>query len=91
MSVIRIPCRWYTFTNTHAMNETCEESCVIHNPSGHHMQWWPLHWRSDRGIFERICKHGVGHPDPDQGPHWAATGQDWQWVHGCCGCCKERE
>ena len=66
-----------------------DEGCVIHNRTAHHMQHWTLHWRGDRGIFERLCPdHGIGHPDPDQGPYWTATGQDWQWVHGCCGCCK---
>jgi len=86
--MIRVPCRWYTFDNTHTKNETCEQACVIHNQTDHHMQWWPLHWRSDRGIFERICSHGIGHPDPDQGPYWKATDQDWQFVHGCDGCCS---
>ncbi len=39
--------------------------CCIHNPSDHHMVDWPTHWRDDRGLMERICEHGVGHPDPD--------------------------
>lgn len=64
-----------------------ELSCVIHNPSGHHMSSWHLHWRGDRGIFERICPHGIGHPDPDQFEFWAQTCQEWQSVHGCDGCC----
>lgn len=29
------------------------------------MREWPMNWRSDRGIMERICPHGVGHIDPD--------------------------
>jgi hypothetical protein len=41
-------------------------SCVIHNPTEHSMRKLPLHYRADRNIFERICSHGVGHPDPDQ-------------------------
>lgn len=65
--------------------------CVIHNPTDHHMRTWPLHWRGDRAIFERICKHGTGHPDPDQFPYWERTGQPWQKVHGCDGCCSEGE
>lgn len=45
---------------------TCAlEHCVVHNPSGHHMRGWKTHWRQDRGIMERICPHGIGHPDPD--------------------------
>jgi hypothetical protein len=39
--------------------------CVIHSPSEHHMREWPLNWRSDTRVMERVCPHGVGHPDPD--------------------------
>lgn len=52
------------------------------------MRAFPTHWRADRGLMERICPHGVGHPDPDdlawQEEHrpQAAAG-----VHGCDGCC----
>ncbi len=53
------------------------------------MKHWLLIWRDDRGIFERLCpEHGCGHPDPDQFPHWKATRQESQGVHGCCGCCR---
>ncbi len=63
--------------------ETCEgNACCIHNPSDHHMVRWPQHWRSDRGIMERICPHGIGHPDPDD------LTQDR--VHGCDGCCIKK-
>lgn len=44
--------------------------CVIHNPTEHPMRRFPLHWRADRAIFERLCPHGVGHPDPDQQAYW---------------------
>ena len=67
---------------------TCKgRTCVIHAPTDHHMRDWPLIWREDRGIFERICEHGTGHPDPDQIPYWQETDQTYQAVHGCCGCC----
>lgn len=61
------------------------EPCVIHNPSNHHMRKWPLNYRLDIGISERICPHGVGHPDPDcsrSGEHGGKRG------HGCDGCCQ---
>jgi hypothetical protein len=29
------------------------------------MKDWHTHWRDDRKLMERICPHGVGHPDPD--------------------------
>lgn len=71
---------------------SCEgEYCSIHNPSDHHMRGFKQVWRSDRSLMERICHHGVGHPDPDH--------MDWvrrvfgdeicevEGIHGCCGCC----
>jgi hypothetical protein len=69
----------------HDQSKCKGDVCVIHNPSGHHMHTWPLYWRDDRGIMERICKHGVGHPDPD----CAAARNDS--IHGCCGCCTLRQ
>jgi hypothetical protein len=52
------------------------------------MIFLPLTWRSDRGIFERICNHGIGHPDPDQFPYWKEQGIfDTEASHGCDGCC----
>ena len=58
--------------------------CVMHNPSDHHMRSWPLHWRDDRVFFERICPHGVGHPDPD-----CVSYDPNVSLHGCDGCCYE--
>lgn len=57
--------------------------CVIHNPSDHMMRSFPTHWRSDRHIMERICPHGIGHPDPDD------ITKDG--VHGCDGCCRTHD
>lgn len=92
-----IPCRWdedgdaidwMRFSRTHDWADTCDQGCVIHNRTNHHMALWPLHWRGDRKIFERLCPHGIGHPDVDQYPYWRATDQMWETVHGCCGCCR---
>jgi hypothetical protein len=64
------------------------EFCVVHNPSDHSMREFPTHWREDRGIMERICPHGVGHPDPDdlvyQERHFPQRAAS---IHGCDGCC----
>jgi hypothetical protein len=44
----------------------CEgQGCPVHHPSDHLMKDWPLYWRGDRGLMERACSHGFGHPDPD--------------------------
>lgn len=78
-------------TNVHA-GTSCEgRPCVIHRPTPHHMADWTLHWRDDRGIFERICEHGIGHPDLDQFDYWRSVDQDSQAVHGCDGCCFNSE
>ena len=61
--------------------------CVIHRPSEHHMRGWRLNWRDDLKLMERVCPHGLGHPDPDQLAWERASGRDWGRVHGCDSCC----
>jgi len=81
--------------------ESCEgDDCCIHHPSPHHMRGWPLLWRQKSEPFEigpplmeRVCEHGVGHPDPDH-ITWVekARGKeaaDVESVHGCDGCCAD--
>jgi hypothetical protein len=75
---------------SHAPDQCAGQECCIHNRSDHVMRKFPQHFRWDRGIMERICPHGVGHPDPDQGTFFeVAFGENAkaQWVHGCDGCC----
>lgn len=78
---------WTTGTGqtivTHPPSACAGRACVVHNPSTHNMLEWPTHFREDRGITERICPHGVGHPDPDD--------ISADTVHGCDGCCCEGE
>lgn len=66
-------------------------NCSLHNPSEHALKDAKLHWRSDRGLMERICEHGIGHPDPDDLSFKKQTMVDYEsyafGVHGCCGCC----
>jgi hypothetical protein len=67
--------------------------CPLHRRTKHFMRKWPQSWRDDRGMMERICPCGVGHPDPDhltvvrelKGGKAAQT----ESVHGCCGCCRK--
>lgn len=68
--------------------------CCIHNPSAHHMRGWEMNWRSDTGVMERFCPHGVGHPDPDHMAYVRSVQPaeaSWQGVHGCDGCCRQPE
>ena len=76
---------------THADGECALEHCAIHNPSTHPLMDAPLHYRADRGILERICKHGVGHDDPDDLAYRKSVGREADGVHGCCGCCATPE
>jgi hypothetical protein len=68
-------------------------ACVIHRPSNHKMKEWPLVWRHDRypTVMERLCKHAVGHPDPDGVAYNVRSFPDGHMsaVHGCDGCCKD--
>ena len=59
----------------HDVDECAGRTCVIHSPTDHPMRSFPLHWRGDRGIFERICPHGVGHPDIDQRAYWRSCAE----------------
>jgi hypothetical protein len=62
------------------LTEMCDGGpCPIHARSRHHMRKFPQNWRGDRGFMERMCPHGVGHPDPDC--------READPVHGCDGCC----
>lgn len=72
----------------------CEgQTCSIHNPSDHSMKHFPQHWRNDRNLMERLCPHGVGHPDPDDLDYKRRTRGDefagYEGIHGCDGCCAE--
>lgn len=72
-----------TLINVHRPELCAGRPCPIHNMTLHHMRSYPQHWRGDRGIMERICPHGIGHPDPDD---WLRNGTD-PGTHGCDGCC----
>ena len=65
--------------------ENCEgEVCTIHNRTNHRMRRFPQLWRGDRKIMERVCSHGIGHPDPDE--YKIIEGID-DGAHVCDGCC----
>lgn len=68
----------------HTKKQCLGTYCTIHKFSDHHMVKWTQHWRGDRGIMERICAHGIGHPDPDD--IRITNGSD-DGTHGCDGCC----
>lgn len=79
-------------TNVHDPARCEGRGCVIHHPSDHHMRSWPTHWRADRYLMERMCLHGVGHPDPDDVAYQdSVMPERAAGVHGCDGCCHEMQ
>lgn len=76
----------------HKRTVDCDiDGCAIHNPSYHPLSDAKQFMREDKGyLIERICEHGIGHPDPDSASFMARNG--WGkgiWIHGCDGCCQE--
>jgi hypothetical protein len=66
--------------------------CVFHNPSEHSMVDWKMVLRLDKeAIVERICEHGVGHPDPDSLAFFEKIEKGYLGIHGCDGCCEKAE
>lgn len=55
------------------------------------MYGWRQHWRTDRDLMERVCPHGVGHPDPDHMDYVRRTSVEqhayYHGLHACDGCC----
>lgn len=65
-----------------------DHPCAIHNtPSDHPLSEAPMFWRQDIGLLERICGHGVGHPDFDSTQWLESVGKDSHSSHACDGCC----
>jgi len=83
----------------HARAVCVGRHCSIHNPSPEAEAIGVTHWRGDRGLMERICAHGVGHPDPDHMGYLRRIASDpydsrlrmqdveAEAVHACDGCC----
>ena len=70
--------------STHTRDQCFGEWCAIHKPQPGPWETWPRLWRDDRGIMERICPCGVGHPVAEM-YEWAIEyGRGYDLVHGCC-------
>ena len=72
-----------TYMFTHHKDKCAGQYCVIHNMSDHSMRNFPQQFRYDRYLMERICPHGIGHPDPDD----PKASDRYESSHGCDGCC----
>lgn len=76
----------------HHRADQCDTTgpCPFHNPSLHPMIEEPMLLR-ETGLIERVCRHGVGHPDPDSAGYMDRlyNHRKGTWsVHGCDGCCR---
>lgn len=73
----------------HSKTDCDGPPCCFHSPSLHAMVESPYNLRSDLGVplIERICGHGIGHPDPDSVAWLERHGHHGFDIHGCDGCC----
>lgn len=79
----------YVIRNVHPESACAgQRSCPVHKMTAHHMRHFPQFFRNDRGLMERTCPHGIGHPDPDSAPYYESIGDTSWGVHGCDGCCR---
>lgn len=75
--------------NVHRQGASCARyGCAVHAPSTHPMREWPLQWRGALQPMERVCRHGVGHPDPDDLAFRTRTAPFVMHPHSCDGCCS---
>jgi len=81
----------WRYSSVHPENDSCrKDGCMVHNPDADwigNIENWPYSPRAD-GRMERVCPHGVGHPDPNAARYLEKVAPNLApWVHGCDGCC----
>lgn len=85
--------------NVHTPDKCVGRPCDIHSREASPDKELPLIFRTDRGICEVVCEHGIGHPTYAQKLYWQGLvglgGKTQGWadaeeVHGCCGSCCAR-
>lgn len=89
-----IPNQDLEFFQEHLLHdsEKCdlEVACIVHNPSEHPMNFWPILLAPDNlGIIQRPCSHAFHHPDPDS-LRWVnkVKLKNVDETHLCDGCCQ---
>lgn len=80
-----------TIVNVHDPAACAEQFCAIHRPSNHPLCKSPRTFTT--GLVQRVCRHGVKHPDPDS-IAWLKRSDGWATAelrakHNCCKsrCC----
>lgn len=76
----------------HELKDCTPHPCPFHNPSDHAMKDCEMNIRMDKyALVERICEHGMGHPDPDSLAYFKRQGIEGLGIHGCDSCCWENK
>jgi hypothetical protein len=70
---------------THGLGSCLGQWCCIHRPMPGPWSGWPRYWRDERGIMERICPCGVGHPVAEMYEYTVLQGDMYKLTHTCCG------
>lgn len=81
--------RWHTKADCKRTRQNGgPKNCVIHKPSEHKLMGSPMVLRGS-GLIERICRHGIGHYDPDSAAWFEFVNPQGgaHSIHGCDGCC----
>ncbi|MGW5720809.1 hypothetical protein ACWEVP_31870 [Amycolatopsis sp. NPDC003865] len=68
----------------HNWERCAGQPCCVHNPSDHPLRDAPMRWRTDLDFMERVCSHGIAHPDPDDLSVQRGMVQAHGWCDGCC-------
>lgn len=94
MTIILLPHEMEIFAglkNVHDKDFCAGQICVMHNPINGDFRRLLLVWENNVKRYERVCEHGVTHPDPSQFAFWRATGQEQLGTHPCDRCCLDWE
>jgi hypothetical protein len=81
-----------TLLQTHPERVCVGGHCCIHNPSGHPLRDAPQFWVAWSRSINRLCTHGVMHPDYDDFAFRIRVGTSSALLaligaHNCDGCC----
>lgn len=93
---LRLILRGTAYLNPIFIHATCTGFCPFHKRSGHPLRSAPMAWRENLGRVDRVCPHGVIHPDTDSLGYLRKTHlwdtisiNDPQHREDCDGCCGQ--
>lgn len=74
----------------HSINLCASYACSIHHPSQHLMVGMLQVYDFDKKLMQRVCNHGVKHPDPDDRALHLRSKDGFDLSHTCCSkhCCQ---